>query len=88
MVLALGERQALMSMPRRLDLSRCQGLPRPRGWPIFARPAGTGVASRADRQAEPSAHDHPRAVVLGEPIGWKVAAGVAMMTAGALLTIM
>ena len=91
MVLALGERQALMSMPRRswifLSLS---GIATGLSWLAYFRALQLGPASRVapvDKLSLPLTIILA-AVVLGEPIGWKVAAGVAMMTAGALLTIL
>jgi len=91
MVLALGERHALMSMSQRswifLSLS---GIATGLSWLAYFRALQLGPASRVapiDKLSLPLTIVLA-AVVLGEPIGWKVAAGVAIMTAGALLTIM
>lgn len=91
LVLALGERHALMSMPRRswifLSLS---GIATGLSWLAYFRALQLGPASRVapiDKLSLPLTIILA-AVVLREPIGWKVAAGVAMMTAGALLTIL
>ena len=91
LVLALGERHALMSMPRRswifLSLS---GVATGLSWLAYFRALQLGPASRVapiDKLSLPLTIVLA-AVVLGEPIGWKTAVGVAMMTAGALLTIL
>ena len=91
LVLALGERHALMAMPRRswifLSLS---GVATGLSWLAYFRALQLGPASRVapiDKLSLPLTIILA-AVVLREPIGWKVAVGVAMMTAGALLTIM
>ena len=89
-VLLLGERHALMEMPRRswifLSLS---GVATGLSWLAYFRALQLGPASRVapiDKLSLPLTIILA-AVVLGEPIGWKVAVGVALMTAGALLTI-
>ena len=91
LVLALGERHALLSMPRRswifLSLS---GVATGLSWLAYFRALQLGPASRVapiDKLSLPLTIVLA-AVVLGEPIGWKTAVGVAMMTAGALLTIL
>ena len=91
LVLVLGEREALLAMPRRRgSSSRCRASrPASRG----SRTSGRCSWGRRRSVAPIDKLSLPltivlAAVVLGESIGWKVAAGVAMMTAGALLTIM
>jgi len=90
-VLAVGERQALATMPRRawlfLSLS---GVATGLSWLAYFRALQLGPASRVapiDKLSLPLTIVLA-AVVLGEPIGWKVALGVAMMSAGALLTVL
>jgi bacterial/archaeal transporter family protein len=91
LVLALGERQALLSMTRRswlfLSLS---GVATGLSWLAYFRALQLGPASRVapiDKLSLPLTIVLA-AVVLGESISWKVGVGVAMMTAGALLTIL
>lgn len=91
LVLALGERQALMAMPRRswlfLSLS---GVATGLSWLAYFRALQLGPASSVapiDKLSLPLTIVLA-AVVLGESISWKVATGVALMTAGALLTIL
>ena len=91
LVLVLGERPALLTMPRRswifLSLS---GVATGLSWLAYFRALQLGPASRVapiDKLSLPLTIVLA-AVVLGESISWKVAAGVAMMTAGALLTIL
>ena len=91
LVFALGERQALMAMPRRswifLSLS---GVATGLSWLAYFRALQLGPASRVapiDKLSLPLTIVLA-AVVLGESISWKVGVGVAMMTAGALLTIL
>jgi transporter family protein len=91
MVLAFGERQALLVMPRRswifLSLS---GVATGLSWLAYFRALQLGPASRVapiDKLSLPLTIILA-AVVLGESISWKVAVGVAMMTAGALLTLL
>ena len=91
LVLAFGERQALMAMPRRswifLSLS---GVATGLSWLAYFRALQLGPASRVapiDKLSLPLTIVLA-ALVLGESISWKVAVGVAMMTAGALLTIL
>jgi transporter family protein len=90
LVLALGERQALLAMPRRswifLSLS---GVATGLSWLAYFRALQLGPASSVapiDKLSLPLTIVLA-AVVLGESITWKVGVGVAMMTAGALLTI-
>ena len=91
MVLALGERQALMAMPRRswifLTLS---GVATGLSWLAYFRALQLGPASRVapiDKLSLPLTIVLA-AFVLGESISWKVAVGVTLMTAGALLTLL
>jgi transporter family protein len=91
MVLAFGERQALLAMPRRswifLSLS---GVATGLSWLAYFRALQLGPASRVapiDKLSLPLTIVLA-AAVLGESISWKVAVGVAMMTAGALLTLL
>ena len=91
LVLAFGERQALMAMPRRswifLTLS---GVATGLSWLAYFRALQLGPASRVapiDKLSLPLTIILA-AFVLGESITWKVGVGVAMMTAGALLTIL
>ena len=91
LVLALGEREALMSMPRRswtfLSLS---GVATGLSWLAYFRALQLGPASRVapiDKLSLPLTIVLA-AFVLGESITWKVGVGVAMMTAGALLTLL
>jgi transporter family protein len=91
LVLALGERHALMAMPRRswifLSLS---GVATGLSWLAYFRALQLGPASRVapiDKLSLPLTIILA-AFVLGEAITWKVGVGVAMMTAGALLTIL
>jgi bacterial/archaeal transporter family protein len=91
LVLALGERHALMAMPRRswifLSLS---GVATGLSWLAYFRALQLGPASRVapiDKLSLPLTIVLA-ALVLGESITWKVGVGVAMMTAGALLTIL
>jgi bacterial/archaeal transporter family protein len=91
MVLALGERPALLSMSRRswvfLSLS---GVATGLSWLAYFRALQLGPASRVapiDKLSLPITIVLA-AAVLGESIGWKTGLGVAMMTAGALLTLL
>ena len=91
LVLVLGERQALISMPRRswmfLSLS---GVATGLSWLAYFRALQPGPASRVapiDKLSLPLTIVLA-ALVLGESISWKVGLGVALMTAGALLTIL
>jgi transporter family protein len=91
LVLAFGERQALMAMPRRswifLTLS---GVATGLSWLAYFRALQLGPASRVapiDKLSLPLTIVLA-AFVLGESITWKVGVGVAMMTAGALLTLL
>jgi transporter family protein len=91
LVLAFGERQALMAMPRRswlfLSLS---GVATGLSWLAYFRALQLGPASSVapiDKLSLPLTIVLA-AAVLGETITWKIGVGVAMMTAGALLTIL
>jgi transporter family protein len=90
LVAILGEREALLSMPRRswifLSLS---GIATGLSWLAYFRALQLGPASSVapiDKLSLPLTIVLA-AVVLGEPISWRVGAGVAMMTAGAMLTL-
>ena len=91
LVLVFGERQALMSMPRRswifLSLS---GVATGLSWLAYFRALQLSPASRVapiDKLSLPLTIVLA-AIVLGETISWKVGLGVALMTAGAVLTIL
>ena len=91
LVLAFGERQALIAMPRRswifLTLS---GVATGLSWLAYFRALQLGPASRVapiDKLSLPLTIILA-AFVLGESITWKIGVGVAMMTAGALLTLL
>jgi transporter family protein len=91
LVVVLGERHALASMPRRawifLSLS---GVATGLSWLAYFRALQLGPASRVapiDKLSLPLTIVLA-AAVLGESISWKVGVGVALMTAGALLTIL
>jgi transporter family protein len=91
LAIAFGERQALFEMPRRswvfLSLS---GVATGLSWLAYFRALKLGPASRVapiDKLSLPLTIVLA-ALVLGESITWKVGVGVAMMTAGALLTIL
>ena len=91
LVLAFGERQALLAMPRRswifLSLS---GVATGLSWLAYFRALQLGPASSVapiDKLSLPLTIILA-AAVLGETITWKIGVGVAMMTAGALLTIL
>src|SRR3954469_24486601 len=96
LVLAFGERQALMTMPRRswMFLSLSGVATGPSGLAVFCLPPPGPALARA-RELGPASSVAPidklslpltivlAAVVLGETITWKIGVGVAMMTAGA-----
>ena len=91
LAIAFGERHALFEMPRRswmfLSLS---GVATGLSWLAYFRALQLGPASRVapiDKLSLPLTIVLA-ALVLGESITWKVGVGVAMMTAGALLTIL
>jgi bacterial/archaeal transporter family protein len=91
MVLALGERHALASVPRRswvfLSLS---GVATGLSWLAYFRALQLGPASRVapiDKLSLPLTIVLA-AVILGESISWKVAVGVALMAIGGLLTLL
>ena len=90
MVLALGERQALMAMPRRswifLSLS---GVATGLSWLAYFRALQLGPASRVapiDKLSLPLTVFFA-ALLLGETLSARAIAGVVLMTLGALLTI-
>ena len=90
MVFALHEHRALSALSRRsvifLVLS---GMATGVAWFAYFRALQLGPASRVapiDKLSLPLTVILA-AIWLGEPIGWRVAAGVALMTLGALLTI-
>ena len=91
LALTFGERHTLMEMPRRswifLSLS---GVATGLSWLAYFRALQLGPASRVapiDKLSLPLTIVLA-AAFLGESISWKVGVGVAMMTAGALLTIL
>jgi bacterial/archaeal transporter family protein len=91
MVLALGERHALASVPRRswvfLSLS---GVATGLSWLAYFRALQLGPASRVapiDKLSLPLTIVLA-AVILGKSISWKVAVGVALMAIGGLLTLL
>jgi len=89
-VRALGEQRLMATVPRRswvfLVLS---GFATGASWLAYFRALQLAPASRVapiDKLSLPLTIVFA-AAVLGEPIGWRLAAGVALMTVGALLTI-
>ena len=90
MVLALGEQRALASVSRRsLIFLTLSGIATGASWLAYFRALQLGPAARVapiDKLSLPLTIVLA-AVTLGEPVGWRLAAGVALMTAGALLTI-
>jgi transporter family protein len=88
--IALGEHRALPAVPRRswifLGLS---GIATGVSWLAYFRALQLGPASRVapiDKLSLPLTIVFA-ATWLGEPLGWRVVTGVALMTIGALLTI-
>ena len=90
-VFGVGEHRAIASVPRRSWLFLfLSGLATGISWLAYFRALQLGQASRVapiDKLSLPLTIVLA-AVWLGEPIGWKVAAGVTLMTIGALVTIL
>ena len=90
MVFAFGEQRALASVSRRsLIFLTLSGIATGASWLAYFRALQLGPASRVapiDKLSLPLTIVLA-AVTLGEPVSWRLAAGVALMTAGALLTI-
>ena len=90
MVFIAGEQRAMAGLSRRSLVYLClSGLAAGVSWLAYFRALQLGPASRVSPIDKLSL---PLTVVLaaiwlGEPVGWKLAAGVALMTVGALLTI-
>ena len=90
MVAGLGEHRALATVSRRsLTFLALSGLATGVSWLAYFRALQLGQASRV---APIDKLSLPLTIVLaalwlGEPIGWRVAAGVALMALGALLTM-
>ena len=91
MVFVAGEHHALPNVSRRsLMFLALSGIATGVSWLAYFRALQLGPASRVapiDKLSLPLTIVLA-AVVLGESITWKVGVGVAMMTAGALLTIL
>jgi transporter family protein len=89
-VIGLQEHRALSSVSRRsLVFLILSGLATGVSWLAYFRALQLGPASRVapiDKLSLPLTIVLA-ALFLGEPIGWKLMAGVTLMTAGALLTI-
>jgi transporter family protein len=89
-VFALGEYRALPTLSRRsMIFLVLSGLSTGAAWFAYFRALQLGPASRV---APIDKLSLPLTIVLavvwlGEPVGWRVATGVALMTLGALLTI-
>ncbi len=90
MVVALGEHRALAAVSRRsLLFLTLSGVATGVSWLAYFRALQLGPASRVapiDKLSLPLTIVLA-ALVFGEPIGWRLALGVGLMTAGALLTI-
>jgi transporter family protein len=90
MVFVAGEHHALPSVSRRsLIFLALSGIGTGVSWLAYFRALQLGPASRVapiDKLSLPLTI-MLAAIVLGESIGWRVGVGVALMTAGALLTI-
>ena len=90
MVAGLGEHHAIASVSRRSWLFLAlSGVATGISWLAYFRALQIGAASRVapiDKLSLPLTIVLA-AVWLGEPVGWRVALGVALMTAGALITI-
>src|SRR5437667_2257946 len=90
MVVGLGEHRALASVSRRsLIFLGLSGVATGISWLAYFRALQLGPASRV---APIDKLSLPLTIVLaalwlGEPLGWRVATGVGLMTVGALLTI-
>jgi bacterial/archaeal transporter family protein len=90
MVFVVGDHRAMASVSRRsLLFLSLSGVATGVSWLAYFRALQLGAASRVaplDKLSLPLTIVLA-ALVLGESIGWRVAAGVALMTLGALLTI-
>ena len=90
MVFALGEHRALGTMSRRsLLFLVASGVATGASWLAYFRALQLGPASRVapiDKLSLPLTIVLA-AFALGEPVGWRVAMGVTLMTLGALLTL-
>jgi transporter family protein len=90
LVVGLGEHRALASVSRRsLIFLALSGIATGVSWLAYFRALQLGPASRV---APIDKLSLPLTIVLaalwlGEPVGWRVASGVALMTVGALLTL-
>ena len=90
MVVGLGEHRALASVSRRsLIFLGLSGVATGISWLAYFRALQLGPASRV---APIDKLSLPLTIVLaalwlGEPVGWRVASGVVIMTLGALLTL-
>ena len=91
MVFQAGESRALATMSRRsVAFLTLSGLATGISWLAYFRALQLGPASRVapiDKLSLPLTVCFA-ALLLGETVSWKVAAGVALMTAGALITIL
>ena len=89
-VLALGEHRALATISRRsLLFLALSGIGTAVSWLAYFRALQLGPASQVapiDKLSLPLTIVFAVAI-LGEPLSWRLAIGVALMTAGALLTI-
>jgi transporter family protein len=89
-VLALGEHRAVTAISRRsLIFLVLSGLATGVSWLAYFRALQLGQASRVapiDKLSLPLTIVLA-ALLLGEPVGWRMAAGAALMTIGAMLTI-
>ncbi|MBZ5556040.1 MAG: EamA family transporter [Acidobacteriia bacterium] len=90
MVIVAGEHRALAAVSRRsLAFLALSGIATGVSWLAYFRALQLGPASRVapiDKLSLPLTV-MLAALWLGEPVGWRLAAGVGLMTAGALLTI-
>ena len=90
MVLALGEHRVLGSVSRKsLLFLFLSGIATGLSWLAYFRALQLGPASRVapiDKLSLPLTIGLA-AIFLGEPLGWKLVAGVTLMALGALLTI-
>ena len=90
MVFAFGEQRALASVSRRsLIFLTLSGIATGASWLAYFRALQLGPASRVapiDKLSLPLTIVLA-AIFLGESVGWRVALGVGLMTAGAMLTI-
>ena len=89
-VMALGEHRALTTIPRRsLLFLVLSGIGTAVSWLAYFRALQLGAASHVapiDKLSLPLTIVLA-VVILGEPLSWRLGIGVALMTAGALLTI-